>query len=148
MNSTRKTATHAIKYFIGPSGLPRNIGVSDVTSTSFVVLWDEADDTDWYNISWWIEGCRGRENIITSLTSCIITGLVPNTTYHVRITTLNSCRLGSAGYTFAITTLMIGSVIPMMSTTPNSFTMCSFTTARPTGSRITLCKYYISLTNM
>jgi len=38
-----------------------NIRFSDITSTSFVVQWDEVDDADWFNVLWWEDGGSARE---------------------------------------------------------------------------------------
>jgi len=125
-----------------------NIRVSDITSTSFVVHWDEVDDANQYHINWSSAGASSRE--VTSQTSYTITGLIPNTTYYVTITSVNSCGFFTDNYTLSVTTPMIGSPVPVITTTgltiPNSFMTSSIIT-RPTGSRITLCTYCIPLTN-
>ena len=55
----------------GPPGIPMNIRVSDTTSTSFVVRWDEVDDADYYIVNWRDDGGSVREST-TSLTSITV----------------------------------------------------------------------------
>ena len=125
--------------------------ISNITSTSFVVLLDEVDDADWFNVLWWEDGGSARENITTQ-TSITIRGLTPNTKYYVNITAGNICGSVVNNDTLSVTTLMIGSpvhtgiltILTMITTTttmPNSLTMSSSTissTPTPTGSRIIL----------
>jgi len=121
-------------YFVGPPDTPMNITVIDITSTSFVIQWKEVDDANQYYINWSSAGDGSRE--VTSQTSCTITGLIPNTTYYVTITSVNSCGFVIDNYTLSVTTLMIGSPVPVittMLTTPNSF-MISCIITRPTYS--------------
>jgi len=127
-----------------------NIRVINITSTSFVVQWNEVDDTNQYYINWSSAGDSSR-GVTTSQTSHTMTGLIPNTTYYVTIISVNSCRFVTD---LSVTTLMVGSLVPtltMITTTtltiPNSFMMSSII-MRPTGSNITLYAYCISLTNI
>ncbi|XP_065910714.1 tyrosine-protein kinase receptor TYRO3-like isoform X2 [Dysidea avara] len=94
----------------GPPGTPMNIRVSNITSTSFVVQWDEVDDVHWYIVNWKDDGGSVREST-TSLTSHTITQLSPNTTYNVTVTTGNICGSGPVSDILIVTTnvtLLIG----------------------------------------
>ena len=122
--------------------------ISNITSTSFVVLLDEVDGADWFNVLWWDDGGSARENITTRTTITII-GLTPNTKYYVNITAVNICGSFVNSDILSVTTVMIGLPVPTgiitmittMTTMSNSLTMSSSTistTPTPTGSRIIL----------
>ena len=131
----------------GPPIISMNTNmISNITSTSFVVLLDEVDDANWFNMLWWEDGSSAREDITTQ-TSITISGLTPNTKYYVNITAGNICGSVVNSDILSFTTLMIESPVPiltMMTTKtsmPNSLTMSSAaisTTPIPTGSRIIL----------
>jgi len=63
-----------------------------------------------------------------------VTGLIPNITYYVTITSVNSCGYVTDNYTLSVTTLMIGPPVPVITTTtltiPNSFIMSHNNTYR------------------
>jgi len=138
--------------FVYDTGPPMNIRFSDITSTSFVVQWDEVVDADWFNVLWWEDGGSTRENI-TTRTNITIRGLTPNTKYFVSIAAGNICGSVVNSDILSVTTLIIGSPVPIltvitiattMSTMITSSTMITFcTTARPSDGKITLHMYII-----
>ena len=146
-------------YDTGPPIISMNTNmISNITSTSFVVLLDEVDDADWFNVLWWEDGGSARENITTQ-TSITIRGLTPNTKYYVNITAGNICGSVVNNDILSVTTLMIGSPVPIVTmmttatTMSNSLTMSSSTiitsstgitfctTTKPSGGKITLHLY-------
>ena len=116
----------------GPPGTPMNIRVSNITSTSFVVQWDEVDDADHYIVNWRGDGSV-REST-TSRTSHTISHLSPNTTYNVTVTAGNICGSGTVSDILIVTSnvaILIGPSITTLSlvTTPISSTMMLLTTS-------------------
>ena len=101
----------------GPPGTPINIRVSEISSTSFVVQWDEVDDADHYIVNWRDDGGSVREST-TSLISITITQLSPNTTYNVTVTAGNICGSGTVSDILIVTsnvTLLVGPSITTLS---------------------------------
>ncbi|XP_065911030.1 uncharacterized protein [Dysidea avara] len=89
--------------------------VSNITSTSFVVQWDEVNGADYYIVNW-----RGGSNVRESIsqTSIIITQLSPNTTYNVTVTAGNICGSGRVSDILIVTTN--GPSISSVTTTTSS----------------------------
>ena len=131
----------------GPPIISMNTNmISNITSTSFVVLLDEVDDADWFNVLWWEDGGSARENITTQ-TSITIRGLTPNTKYYVNITAGNICGSVINNDTLSVTTLMIESPVSILTVMTTATTMANslavfrstiYTPPTPTGNRITL----------
>ena len=102
----------------GPPGTPMNIRISGITSTSFVVQWDEVDDAKLYCVQWRDDGgsVRSRESK-PPRTSITITQLSPNTTYNVTayVTAGNICETGPVSDILIVTTNMTILVGPLSS---------------------------------
>jgi len=117
----------------GLPGTPMNIRCSDVTSTSFVVHWDEVDNADQYFVNWKI-GDIAREAII-SQTSHSIAGLTPNATYYVTVSAANSCGQSDTGSSTVTTNeIELSSTITTNKIEPSSTVM--FITTMPSGNLI------------
>jgi len=105
-----------------------NIRVSNITSTSFVVLWDEVDDADWYSVRW-----RNRYHIGSAretTTSYNLTRLTPNRSYNVTVIAINTCGPGTSSDVFIAMT-NASNVIKILSssTSPTTSTMTLPTTS-------------------
>ena len=79
-----------------------NIRFSYITTTSFVVQWDEVDHADNYTVNW-RSGNGVGEKTIKSRT-CTVRGLTPNTKYNVTVTTSNKCGIGTVSDAFPFIT--------------------------------------------
>ncbi|XP_065910776.1 receptor-type tyrosine-protein phosphatase H-like isoform X2 [Dysidea avara] len=99
----------------GPPGTPLNIRISGITSTSFVVQWDEVDDAKLYCVQWRDDGSsvRSRESN-PSRTSITIKQLSPNTIYNVTVT-VGTCRSGTVSDFLIVTTNVTILVGPLSS---------------------------------
>ncbi|XP_065897604.1 mucin-17-like isoform X2 [Dysidea avara] len=100
----------SLQFSSGPPGTPMNIRFHDITSTSFVVQWDEVDDADHYIVNWRDDGGSVREST-RLLASITITQLSPNTTYSVTVTAGNICGSGTVSDILIVTTdvtLLVG----------------------------------------
>ena len=75
-----------------PSGI-RNVRIrGDITSESFVVLWDEVMDifTITYNVTWYNDsGIIGMDTVNSP--PYTVTGLTANTPYNVTVVAINNC---------------------------------------------------------
>ena len=124
----------------GPPGTPINIRVSEISSTSFVVQWDEVDDADYYIVNWRNDGGSVREST-TSLTSTIITQLTPNTTYNVTVTAGNICGSGRVSDILIVNTnvtLLVGPSITTLSLVTSSTMM--LLTASTSSALVYICQ--------
>jgi len=117
--------------YILVTGPPMNITINNITSTSFVVHWDEVGDAYQYNVRW--RKGSGSVRAVTSQTSLNITGLIPNTAYNVTINAVNKCGSGNS---ISVTTSTIESLVPEMTSTT---TTLSSTRIPPTGNVIMYC---------
>ena len=127
-------------YTTGPPGIPLNIRFSNITSTSFVVQWDEVDDADQYDIT---VKRKGNETATsqTSHTSRTVTGLTPNTIYELTVIATNGCgRSAMSNSTFMVTPNVTTFIRPSVSVMMSSVVDRATT---PTGNNITFC-FYIS----
>ena len=98
-------------YATDPPGIPMNIRVNDINSTSFVVQWDEVDDVGNYSVDWKDDGGMIGETK-TSQTSITITQLTPNTTYNVTVTAGNICGFGTVSDILIATTNVTLLIVP------------------------------------
>ena len=80
-----------------PSGV-MNVRIrDDITSESFVVLWDEVMDifTITYNVTWYNDsGIIGMDTVNSP--PYTVTGLTTNTSYNVTVGAINTCGAGPA----------------------------------------------------
>jgi len=120
-------------HTIGPPGIPMNIRYNHVTSTSFVVQWDEVDDADQYLVNWRSGSSEARE-ATTSQTSHTITGLTPNTTYDVTVFAINGCGQSDTGSTVTINEIEPSSPVTAKEIELSSTVM--YITTMPTGNLI------------
>jgi len=79
------------------------IRASKITTTSFVVQWDEVDHADQYIVNW-KDGNGVDREAITSRTSHTITELSPNMTYYVNVSAINICGAATSRDFLLITT--------------------------------------------
>ena len=86
-----------------PPGAPMNIRFSDITSTSFVVHWDEVDDAELYIVNYRVDGGSVNE-APTQRTSRTITQLSSNTTYTVTVIANTCGHLSSISGAVMVTT--------------------------------------------
>ena len=98
----------------------------DITSESFVVLWDEAMDifTITYNVSWNDESSIIGMDTVNS-PPYTVTGLSANTSYNVTVIAINTCGAGPASdVVVAMTNMREPTSSP--TDTPGNVTACMY----------------------
>ena len=101
----------------------------DITSESFVVLWDEVMDifTITYTVTWYDDsGIIGMDTVNSP--PYTVTGLTAITSYNVTVVAINTCGAGPASVPVEVMTNMRE---PISSSPPTNFTMPS-STSNPT----------------
>ena len=106
-----------------PSGV-MNVRIrDDITSESFVVLWDEVMDifTITYNVTWYNEsGIIGMDTVNSP--PYTVTGLTANTSYSVTVVAINTCGAGPVSVPVEVMTNMR----EPPTHTPGNVTVCMY----------------------
>ena len=110
-----------------PSGVMSVRIRDDITSESFVVLWDEVMDifSTTYNVTWYDESGIIEMNTVNS-PPYTVTGLTANTSYNVTVGAINTCC--GAGPVSAPVEAMTNMREPTSSPThsPGNVTVCMY----------------------
>ena len=109
-----------------PDSPPMNIRVSSITDTSFVIQWDEVDDTLIYAVYVGNSSSIDRRDInrrITQQTSLTYEQLTPNTKYYVSVANFNGCGDGTFGHLLTVITNATLSSISMPTPTGNNYSI-------------------------
>ena len=110
-----------------------SVNITKVNGSSSVVLqWDEADDTD-YIVTWGSDGSAFTQSrTLRDESSYTITGLTLDTVYNITVTATNTCGVGPE-YRASV------SLAAMISVTPSiaSVTVATYTTTTTATTNIT-----------